>query len=258
MNLHPTPDELLENFRIRHRATDTMGWGPRLRRQFDYFTPDEYYETVVAKLVGPGCTWLDVGCGRSVFPSNPSLVKTLAARCRLLVGVDPDDTIQENPYIHECFQGRVEHIPPERTFDVVTLRMVAEHIAHPPEAISALARITRPGAKLVIYTVYLWSPVPIITKIVPFRLHHVAKRILWNTERKDTFPVAYKMNTRAVLAGLLTAAGFRESYFNVLDDCRTLARFQATLWLELMCRRALHKVGLQYPERCLLGVYDRV
>ena len=255
--IQPTPADLLENFRVRHPVTDPLGWGPRLRRRFDYFTPDEYYETVVAKLVRPGSRWLDVGCGRNVFPSNPRLVANLAARCGLLMGVDPDPTIRENPHIHERFEGCVEDIPADRTFDVVTLRMVAEHIARPSETISALARVTRPGARIVIYTVDRWSPVPLITKMVPFRLHHVFKRLLWGSERKDTFPVVYAMNSRTTLAQLLGAGGFHESYFAILDDCRTLARFRASLWLELTCRRTLHQLGLYYPERCLLGVYDR-
>jgi hypothetical protein len=40
-----------------------------------------YYEAVVAKLVRPESQWLDVGCGRGVFPSNPRLAQTLAKRC---------------------------------------------------------------------------------------------------------------------------------------------------------------------------------
>ncbi len=256
-DLHPSQAELLETFRMRYGDLAPPGWSPRLRRRFDYFTPDEYYETVVAKLVTPGCRWLDVGCGRNVFIANPRLTETLVARCGLLVGVDPAETIKENPFLHERFQCSIEDVPLDRTFDIVTLRMVAEHIACPEQSVSTIARMTRPGAQIVIYTVNRWSPVPVITKLMPFALHHLAKRWLWETHERDTFPVAYKMNTRRRLAGLFEQAGFRERYFSALEDCRAFGRFATTLRIELLGRRTLNWIGLTYPEKCLLGVYER-
>ena len=99
--------------------------------------------------------------------------------------------------------------------------------------------------------------VPIVTWIAPFALHHSLKRFLWDTEAKDTFPVAYRMNTRSSLRRLFETHGFRESGFAYLDDCRTLQRFRATLFLELATWRLLHSVGVTYPENCLLGTYER-
>ena len=89
---------------------------------------------------------------------------------------------------------------------------------------------------------------PIVTWIAPFALHHSLKRFLWDTEAKDTFPVAYRMNTRSSLRRLFETHGFRESGFAYLDDCRTLQRFRATLFLELATWRLLHSVGVTYPE----------
>ena len=51
VNLEPTQAELEEIFRMRHGALETTGWNPKQRRRFGYFTPDEYYEAVVEKLV---------------------------------------------------------------------------------------------------------------------------------------------------------------------------------------------------------------
>src|SRR5437773_1977660 len=105
-----------------------MGWGPRTRSCFGYFTPDDYYEATVSRLVTSGCAWLDVGSGRNVFPSNRRLAQLLAQRCGLLVGLDPDSTIDENDLVHERVRASIENYKTERTFDVVTLRMVAEHV----------------------------------------------------------------------------------------------------------------------------------
>ena len=42
--------------------------------------PDDVYEATIAKLVEPGCAWIDIGCGRDIFPGNYGLAKELAER----------------------------------------------------------------------------------------------------------------------------------------------------------------------------------
>ena len=163
----------------------------------------------------------------------------------------------ENEVVHLRFKCSVEEFVSEEQFDLVTLRMVAEHIAAPDRAVAALARLTRPEGKVVIFTINRWSPVPIATWLVPFRLHHVIKRFIWQTEEKDTFPVAYQMNTRSRLRQLFVRHGFREAHFAYLSDCCTTFRFRTLHKLELILWRALKRLGLVYPENCLLAVFER-
>jgi SAM-dependent methyltransferase len=137
------------------------------------------------------------------------------------------------------------------------MRMVAEHVAEPERFMASLARTLRPGGRAVVYTVYRYAPVPLLTSIVPFSLHHPAKRLLWKTDPKDTFPTEFRMNTRARLADLFSRHGLTEEYFAYLDDCRTLARLRLGLLLELSLWKGLRAVGMPYPERCLLGVYQK-
>jgi SAM-dependent methyltransferase len=258
-SLQLTHSDLETIFRDKYGQDESaMGWGPRTRCRFGYFTPDDYYEATVSRLVTGGCAWLDVGSGRNVFPSNRKLARLLAQRCGLLVGLDPDSTIEENDLVHERVKESIEYYRSDRTFDVVTLRMVAEHVADPDGAVAALARLTKPGGRVIVYTINRWSPVPIVTYLVPFRFHHLPKRLLWNSNHRDTFPVAYRMNTRSALGQIFGAHGFQESEFSYLDDCRTFAAFRALLILELCLWRGLRGVGLRYPENCLLGVYQRL
>ena len=253
----PDLDDLDEIFREKYGPVDDLGWSPKLRRNFGYFTPDEWYEAIVSKLVNEKTCWLDVGCGRSLFPDNPRLALRLSQQCQRLVGLDPDPTLQQNLYVHEKIQGTIDQYDDGRQFDLVTMRMVAEHVADPQAVVKGLLRLTRPGSWIVIYTIYRWSPVPMLTRLIPFSLHHPIKRLLWRTEAKDTFPVAYKMNTRESLRRLFVQQGFVEALFAYLDDCRTFARFRASHYMELMAQRWLHARGLHYPEVCLLAVYQR-
>ena len=252
----PSRAELEDVFHQKHGDPTKVGWGPRTRFNAGYFTPDEYYEALVAKLVTAGSAWLDVGGGRDVFPSNKNLATELAARCRRLVAVDPSDTVSENPFAHERVKAFIQDYSSAESFDVATLRMVAEHINAPESCVAALARLVRPGG-VVVYTINKWSPVSMAAWLIPFWLHHPLKSVLWGTEEKDTFPVAYRMNTRGRLRSLFSKAGFREQYFAYLDDCRTFHPMRLLHSLELLLWRLLNAADIHYPENCLLGVYTR-
>jgi SAM-dependent methyltransferase len=253
----PSPAQLFELVRLRHGGDpDHYGWATRMRLRFGYFTPDEVYEATVAQLVTTGCAWLEVGCGRDIFPNNRALARSLADRCATLVGVDPDPTIEGNPFLHQRVRCPLDEFQSSQPFDVVTMRMVAEHIIDPESAVVALARLIKPGSQVVVYTVNRWSPVSLLSLAIPFRFHHPIKHALWKTEEKDTFPIAYRMNTRRQLRRLFEEHGFREASFAYLDDCRTFANTRPLHFLELSLRRLLRSIGLRYPENCLLGIYE--
>ncbi len=136
--------------------------------------------------------------------------------------------------------------------------MVAEHITDPDSVIGALARLVKPGGRVVVFTVDLWSPITVVSRAVPSELHYSVKKLFWGGEEKDTFPTAYRMNTRRTLKKLFARGGFREAEFAWVDDCSALSRFPLLNTLELLARTALRKVAMRYPECNLLGVYQRV
>ena len=242
-------------FERKHGDPRKAGWAPRLRWRFGYFTPDDVYESLVANLVQPATQWLDVGCGRDLFPSNPQTAQMLASRCKRLVGIDPSPNVLENPLLHEAHQASIEGFETAVRFDLVTLRMVAEHIAEPDTAVAGITRLLAPGGRIVVYTVNRCAPLTMVSRLVPFRLHHPIKQLIWGTEEQDTFPVEYRMNTRTVLRELFSRHGCDEEAFIYLDDCRTFARFRLLSICEVVTWKLLRTVGLHYPETCLLGVY---
>jgi SAM-dependent methyltransferase len=254
----PVPRAALErSFTLKYGAPDRCFWGPRMRWRSGYFTPDDHYEALLDTLVRPGTAWLDVGCGRFLFPSHPNLARELADRSGDLTGLDPDPTLEENPYTHHKVRATFDDWTPDRRYDLVSMRMVAEHVEFPERIAASLASCTAPGGHVVIYTVHRFAPVPLMTSIWPFALRHGVKRWLWGTEEKDTFPTFFRMNTRRSLERLLTRAGFESAGCELLDDCRTLARFKVGQRFELGLRRLMRAVGLRYPEVCILGVWRR-
>ena len=193
--------------KLKYGPLDKTGWGPRLRSRFGYQTPDDWYEATLFQSVTKDTVWLDVGCGRFLLGSNHPTAKVLAKRCRHLVGLDPSDNIDDNPYVHERVKSTLEDYQTDREFDLISLRMVAEHICNPEAAIAALSRLTKPGGQVVIYTTCKWSPACLVAAATPMSVHHAAKRWLWGTEERDSFPVAYKMNTRGTLRRLFAKEG---------------------------------------------------
>ena len=252
-----TKTDLAQVFQQKYRQNGPLGPAPKMWVRFGYTVPSDFYEAALAKLVRAGSAWLDVGCGRFIFPQNEPLARRLAGVCTILVGIDPDRNLEDNPFVHRRVRDTIENYRENQSFDVISLRMVAEHIENPDQAIAALARLTKRGGKVVIFTVNQWSPVSLLAKVLPFRLHHVIKRMFWGGEGKDTFPVVYKMNTRSRLARLFKAAGFREHYFQYLDDCSLFFRFPRLHGLELALWRVCRALGVKYPESCLLGIYER-
>lgn len=256
-DLRPTGDDLAEVFRAKYGAAAARSRVLRMWRSFGYYTPDEFYESLVAKLVRADSDWIDVGCGRDLFPYNQPLAAVLSRRCRLLVGLDPDGNVEGNGFVHRGVRHRIQDFRTEETFSLATLRMVVEHIADPGPALESLARLVKPGGHVVVYTVNRWSPLPLLAKATPFGLHHPFKALLWRTEERDTFPVAYQMNTRQRLRRLFESHGFHERFFQYVDDCRTFFRIPLLHLAELSLWRLCKRVGLPYPENCLLGVYRR-
>jgi SAM-dependent methyltransferase len=250
-------EELMAVFDGKYRRVHELGWGPKTRLHFGYFNPDDHYEGVVAKLVRPGAAWADVGCGRDLFPSNAALARELADRCGFLYGIDPDPNIRENPFITEAFEGKVEDCPLSSRFDLITLRMVAEHIVDPHRTVGKISNMLKPGGLVVIYTPNKWAPVPIFTALVPNRFHYSLKRFVWHTEARDTFPTAFKLNTRKALDFHCSNHGLSEVYFAYLDDCRASASFRWLNYLELSLQKLLRSMSIRYPENCLLGVYQK-
>jgi hypothetical protein len=135
--------------------------------------------------------------------------------------------------------------------------MVAEHIADPVSAVSAIVRLLNPEGMVLIYTVSKWAPVSIVAAATPMWVHHSVKRLLWNCEEKDTFPVVYKMNTRRDLERLFAGAGARECYFEYLDDCRSFQKWKLLNTAELRLRQVFRGCGFGYPESCLLAAYSK-
>lgn len=244
-------------FDDKYPETKKLGWGPVLRRSFGYFSPDDYYEAIIAKLLRKNAAWADVGCGRDIFPSNVELAARLARRCDHVIGIDPDPNIQENPFLTEKHQGMVDDFAGSVACDLVTMRMVAEHIANPGSAMRQVSGMLKQHGSVVILTPHKRAPLSLLARLIPFRIHHPVKRFFWGTEERDTFPVEFKMNTRTDLARLAEYADMDVVSYGLYADCSVFSRFRWLNRFELAVWKILDRLGATYPESCIIAVFRK-
>lgn len=226
-----------------------------LHRHWGYHSPDAFYEAALLRLVRPDTWWLDVGCGRSPCPFNPRLAEHLARRCAQLTGIDASANLAANPYLARAVQGDIADLDGVGAFDLVTMRMVAEHVARPEAVADALRRLVAPGGVLLIYTVHAASPTALAGALASHGLHRAAMHALFRGEDRDVFPAYYRINTPGRLRRLLT--GFEAERMQLIDDCRITLRWPRLHAAELAGRAALRRLGLPYPERCILAEFRR-
>ena len=250
-----TEADLYEIFVSKYGHPSTAGWSPKRRFSFKYHPPGDIYEATIKKLVNQNTRWIDVGGGRSLFPNNAPLSELLSQKCEKVVAVDPSQNVSENPYVHEKVMCMFEDYITDQKFDLATIRMVAEHINNPEAVLVKLTEVLNPNGLVVIYTINKFSPIPIITYLTPFSFHHKIKKFFWGGEEKDTFPVAYKMNTRKELFRLFSCYNFSEEAFYYLDDLSAFFRFKTLNLLELLLWKGLKSLNMKYPENNLLGIY---
>jgi Methyltransferase domain len=245
---------------VCHQNDNQPGWRVRVRKWFRYHKPDAYYQATVAKLVTEQSDWIDVGGGKTLFPGNPELSRILANRCHSLVGVDPSNNILQNTLVHERFQGVLEDFSCEQKKHIATLRMVAEHVEEPARFASALARLIMKDGYVVLLTPYRWSPVAILSSLIPNRLHAFFIKILPVSparKEEDIFPTHYRMNTPPRLRKIFEEAGFQEVALVYLDDCVVLQRFRITFLMEMIFWKVLNRLGISYPEKNILAIFKR-
>ncbi len=239
---------MLYVFSLKYGDPHKTGWGPRRRLKHGYYPPEDIYEALVNKFVTAKTVWLDVGGGRALFPHNHSLSQELSEKCKSLTSVDPSENVFENPYAHEKYNCLIEDFDSDKKFDLVSFRMVAEHVENPDAVLNKIKELVTEGGVVIIYTVNKYSPIPILTKITPFSWHYTVKKFFWGGEEKDTFPVQYKMNTKRELNSLFNRYGFSNQFFWYLDDLSAFSQKKLINSIDLLFWRLLKLFGLRYPE----------
>jgi len=206
----------------------TSPWAERLAEKYFGDAPHPYsiFEQKVRGYIESNHTLLDAGCGHGA----PVLRKFIGSAKRL-IGVDLIDFDGEVPGVTLVRRDLVDTGLPTGSIDIVMSRSVMEHITDPVGMYGEMTRLLRPGGYFIFLTGNMWDYAAIIAKLVPNRYHPwIVARTQGRNER-DTFPVAYRTNTRRAVARYATNAGLEIASFEYLGQYPAYFLFNGPLFL---------------------------
>jgi SAM-dependent methyltransferase len=173
----------------------------------------EAYASLIAEHLSPHTLWLDAGCGSRLLENDMDLIETwLATHCKSIFGMDLAVTSNRNT--RSLVRGSLNHLPfADNSLDLITCRMVVEHLDQPREAFAEAARSLRPGGAFIVVTPNLLHygtfGNAVATKVMPEKLRLRIVHATDSRSDKDIFPVRYKANTMHRLTHLLNVSGLK-------------------------------------------------
>ncbi len=188
-----------EELRRRYYPPDFPGMYARLRSLID--------ENVKTRALV-----LDAGCG----PGRVFHYQT-RRRPRFIVGLDSGASVGENRNVNRRLRGDLEALPfRDAAFDVVISAHVLEHVERPEVVFSEMARVLKPGGRLLALTPNRWHYVPLLARLLPHRMHVAVNRARGLGEG-DVFPTQYRANTAGRMRELLTGAGLEVERLDLFE-----------------------------------------
>ncbi len=172
-------------------------------------------------LAGPGARVLDVGSGRG------GVMELVWDQVGLAVGVDPDRaSLVERRVPLPVAQAVGDGLPlADSSFDLALAIWVFEHLAEPGDTLAEIARVLRPGGRLVFLTPNRRHPLiwaNRLSQLLP-RLQRRLVPTLYGRAADDTFRVHYRANDASDIARLAASAGFSVESLEPIPDPTYLA-----------------------------------
>ena len=204
----------------------------RLRDRFyrDADHPYRILEQRIDSVLTPDSILLDAGCGRTA-----PLLRRYIGRARRLIGIDVVP-FTDVPAGMEMFCADLANMPLDPgSVDVIVSRSVFEHLSEPARVYAECARVLRPGGVLVFLTANMWDYATLIARVVPNRFHAPIVKVTEGRAEEDTFPTAYRTNTRRDVQKLADEAGLKVVSFEYLSQYPNYLMFNGFLFFLGMC-----------------------
>ena len=222
--------------------------------RLDLTHQQEHYAHCLEEYVHPGDRWLDIGCGHDILPdwamplqSQEALVQSV----NCLVGLDLDDSMLRHAHLTHRVWGNGEALPfRDASFDIVTANMVVEHIEHPQNLLSSIAKVLRPGGRFLFVTPNVLCPYLLAAWLMPEPIKRPIVRFLESRRDEDIFPTRYRMNKLSVIAQMAEQTGFATEELKTVGSCGELDRLGPLSWAECLVLKGLQSSfdGILQPD----------
>lgn len=228
-----------------------MGFRDRCFRWYERIQPSlapglrysqEIWQDVLFDIAPAAGRWLDLGCGRGILPSwRQADERRLVALVPALVGLDYDQpSLRENTSIQNRIRGDISHLPfRSESFELVTANMVFEHLLHPEDQLREIARVLRPGGRLVFHTPNLAGYTTCIAWLTPEFLKKPLIAWLENRSQDDVFETHYKINSSGAVEKAAASAGLIVESIEFITSSAEFIVIPPLMLIELVYLRLL-------------------
>jgi SAM-dependent methyltransferase len=204
------------------------------RYYHDAVHPYRQFEIEVEAHLRNEMVLLDAGCGRSA-----PVLRKFSGRASRLIGVELVPFEDVPPGI-ETYNCDLACIPvQDASVDIVMSRSVFEHLADPGAVYAELARILRPGGRVVFLTANMWDYGTLVARVTPNRFHGSIVAKVEGRAQEDTFPTEYRTNTRRAVEGHARTHGFKVERFRYVSQYPNYLLFNGALFFAGMCYEKL-------------------
>jgi len=220
----------------RHDGSGVSPLAERLldRHYRDAVHPYRQFEIEVESHLRPDMVLLDAGCGRSA-----PVLRKFAGRAARLIGVEIEPFADVPPEV-ETYSADLAHMPlPDASVDVVMSRSVFEHLTDPNAVFAELRRVLRPGGRVVFLTANMWDYGTLVARAIPNRFHGRIVAKVEGRAQEDTFPTAYRTNTRRAVESHARGHGFVVDRFRYVSQYPNYLLFNGVLFFAGMCYEKL-------------------
>jgi ubiquinone/menaquinone biosynthesis C-methylase UbiE len=225
------------SFRFYERVQPLIAPGLR-NAQFDYRDMLEHHVKLADR-------WLDIGCGRRLFPEWMPQADEHELRiirsARSVFGIDPDfASLADNRIVAMRVAGDGSSLPfADDSFDLLTANMVVEHVADPDALLREARRILKPGGLLIFHTPNLHSYATFLSTCVPESWKKKLVIVIEGRKEEDVFPTLYRMNLPSRIQALAEKNGFRVTQLCMAESSAQGVVLGPLVLLELIWIRML-------------------
>jgi ubiquinone/menaquinone biosynthesis C-methylase UbiE len=199
-----------------------------------------HYRDELRELLDPKNLWLDLGCGRQLFPdwmpNLKNIQKNMFARCQYYIGIDYDlASLHDNKLTKSKIFGNIEKLPIRSgSMDVVSSNMVVEHVKDPDNLFLEVKRVLKSDGVFIFHTANLLNYGTFLSKLIPQGIKNRIIKYLENRDDEDVFPTYYRINTPSKIVHFGRKFGFEIIDMNMVNSSAELVNLGPLVIFELI------------------------
>ena len=191
-----------------------------------------------------------MGCGHCLIPrwmpQRCAEEAALVASAREAVGADPcADSLARHATLKHKVLASAEALPfADASFDLVTANMVMEHLPDPLRSLREIARVLRPGGRLIAHTPNFDYPLMRLLPMMPQSLKDALASLMEGRAGGDVFPTFYRFNRCRDIEPACRNAGFASVQIDTIESAPITWRLGPLAAGELAMMRLLRQPSL--------------